>query len=143
MNQRLRRWVLIALAVLIAVLAVDRGMAQARLGHVQIAAPAEPATVVADGKNSTVVTVRVTEDGRPCAGHLLQAYLGSGAGLLTPGWVFTDQNGTAVITYTPNPYSVYDPQDFVLINVMDTSIGRIIEVDKRQEVRVTLQAPES
>ncbi|MBE3040326.1 MAG: hypothetical protein IMZ62_16130, partial [Chloroflexi bacterium] len=47
----------------------------------------------------------------------------------------------AQVTYTPNPFSPYDPQD-ATISVMDTSIGRLVEVDKQSEVQVKLQAPE-
>ncbi len=48
----------------------------------------------------------------------------------------------AEVTYTPNPFSPYDPQDGAVISVMNTSIGRLVEVDKMGEVLIQLQEPE-
>jgi hypothetical protein len=140
MGQRWRFWVLIGLLIVVAVFVGDWVVAQVRLGHMQIDARAEPPVVVADGKNATTLAIAVTEDGQPCVNYLLQLYFSTGAGLLVPSWVYTDDKGTARVVYTPNPYSPYDANDTVLINVMDTSVGRLIEVDKRQEVNITLQA---
>ena len=66
----------------------------------------------------------------------------AGGGLLVPQWIYTDENGRAEIEYTPNPATPYDLEQGVLIHVLDTSIGRLIEVGKEVVVEVPLIAPE-
>lgn len=134
-------WVSGIVALGLLILGIDYKMATAKLDGIEIATSVDPPQVVADGRNQVIVTLHVTEDGKPRANDLVQSWLGRGGGLLIPSWVVTDQNGKAQITYTPNPYSPYDPQDFVEINISDTSIGRIIEVDKREVVQVALLGP--
>ena len=123
------------------VVGIDYKMATAKLDGIEIATTVDPPQVVADGRNQVLITLHVTEDGEPRADDLIQSWLGVGGGLLIPNWVVTDENGMAQITYTPNPYSPYDPQEFVEINVSDTSIGQIVEVDKREVVQVSLLDP--
>lgn len=69
---------------------------------------------------------------------LFSFWLRKGGGLLTPNWVYTDENGMFIVTYTPNPYSRYDPQDGAEIAVLDTSIGRLVEVGKQSAVIIGL-----
>jgi hypothetical protein len=129
------------MALIVAVLGADYALATAQLDDVVIETSLDPPRVAADGRNSVVITVRITQNGRPRANDLVQAWIGSGSGLLIPNWVITDEHGTARITYTPNPYSPYDPQEAAEIRMMDTSIGRLVEVSKRHTVRVPLLEP--
>jgi hypothetical protein len=129
----------------LAILAVyggDWALAQARLDDIRIETALEPPAVVADGQSSIVLTVRVTERGEPRANDLVQSWLAVGSGLLIPEWVYTDENGVAKITYSPNPLTVYDVQDKAEIHVRDVSIGRLIEVGKDIVVEVPLLPPE-
>ena len=139
--KNIRLWILAGLLLISTVLFVDWFRAESNLKNINISVSADPSTIIADGKNQSILTVHVTENGRPRVNDLMQSYLSSGSGLLIPQWAFTDQNGIARITYTPTPFSPYDPTNGVVIVVLDTNIGRIIEVDKEQIVEVKLQAP--
>ena len=138
---RLRTWVLLVLAILSVPLLADWAVARSRLGDFVIEASFDPSAVVADGKNGVTLDIRVTENGRPRAHDLVQCWIQDGAGLLIPSWLYTDDNGVGHSTYTPNPYSVYDPQDGAVIVVSDVSLGRLVEVDKRCTATVKLVAP--
>ncbi len=135
-------WSLAVLALFLLIFGVDWLIAQSRLSGINIEILAEPAAVVANGKDSTNLTVRITENGQPRVNDLVQLWLRKGGGLLTPNWVYTDENGMFIVTYTPNPYSRYDPQDGAEIAVLDTSIGRLVEVGKQSAVIIGLLRPE-
>ncbi len=137
-------WRLLFLGILGAVLALagaDWAVTTARLAHVIIEAHLVPPQVVADGKSSTTITLRITEKGQPRAGDRVQLWIDSGSGLVTPDWVITDAHGTAQTQYTPNAASIYDPHDEARIFAMDIDIGRVVEVGKRQLVVVPLVVP--
>ena len=129
----------VALTVL--VFGADWMYSRARLGNFTIEGRLDPPTVVADGKQSTVLTVRVTENGRPRAGDLLQCYLEIGNGLFIPEWGYTDQNGELRITYTPNPLTPYDLETETMAHVIDINVGRLIEVDKHFTMKIPVEAP--
>ena len=99
--------------------------------------------MVANGKDKSTLTIRFTENGQPRANDLVQLWLTKGGGLLTPNWVYTNDDGLITVTYTPNPYSRYDPQDGAEIAILDTGIGRLIEVGKQSSVRIGLLKPDS
>ncbi len=137
-----RFWFLVVVGVIAVILTVDWLFSVNRLNRVQMEITANPEIVIADGKNAVILTIRVTENGQPRAHDLIQLWLDKGSGLLIPNWVFTNEDGVAEVTYTPNPFSPYDPQDGAVISVMNTSIGRLVEVDKMGEVLIQLQEPE-
>ncbi|MGQ9682421.1 MAG: hypothetical protein ACUVX9_07790 [Anaerolineae bacterium] len=122
-------------------LCLDWLQARFRLDDITIEGWLDPPEVTADGKDSTVLTVRVTERGQPRARVLLQSWLQSGNGLLIPEWVYTDESGIAQITYTPNPMTPYDIEQDTIIHLIDTHVGRIIEVDKHFIIEVPVKAP--
>jgi hypothetical protein len=138
---RWRLWIVAVLIIIVVLFAIDWIAATAQLQNITIEATFDPPQVIADGRSKSVLTVRITENGKPRAGDLVQLWLGSGSGLLIPNWVFTDESGVALVTYTPNPYSAYDPQDGAQINISDTGIGRLIEVSKRQTIDIKLIKP--
>ena len=90
------------IGLLLAAIVVDYVQAQARLPNISIVGQFDQPKVIADGKSSIILTVRVTENGNPRADVLLQAWLESGGGLLIPEWTYTDADGRAEYTYTPN-----------------------------------------
>jgi hypothetical protein len=140
----LKSWrflIIVVLGVLVVVLTIDWAMASARLPGVIIETTLETPEVIADGKHTATFVVRVTENGQPRAQDLVQLWLVKGSGQLVPQWVFTDDQGTSRINFTPNPYNRYDPQDAVEIAIMDTSIGRLIEVGKRSSITIPLAKP--
>lgn len=142
----LRNWRLLTvlvLAILAAILAVDWAMANARLPEMEIAAELDTPAVIADGRHTATFVVRVTEKGAPRAGDLLQIWLTKGSGQLVPQWTFTDERGESRVTFTPNPYNRYDPQDQAEITIMDTNVGRLIEVGKRTSIAIPLLTPEA
>jgi hypothetical protein len=135
-------WFTLISLVILGPLAFDWLTAQARLDRVTFDYTLSPAQVVADGKSSTTITLRVTEDGQPRANDMFQIWFEVGGGLLTPDTAFTDSNGLIKITYRPNPANPYDPTDFTQIAVMDASIGRLIEVRKQQSIKIPLVIPQ-
>ena len=72
-----RLWVLAVLGILIAVVGVDWLQAQARLATIVIEGQLDPPQVIANGKDTIVLTVHVTENGQPRVNTLLQAWLES------------------------------------------------------------------
>lgn len=137
-----RVWLLGIVGLVVLVFGTDWVLARSRLDSIQIEIHAEPERVVANGTDKATITIRITEDGQPRVGDLMQLWLQEGSGQLSPMWVYTDADGVIVVTYTPNPYSRYSPQDGAEIAVMDTSIGRLIEVGKRSSVVIPLDKPE-
>ena len=93
-------WVLGIVAVFVLIFGVDWLIAQSRLGGIAIDIVADPTEVVANGSDKSTVTIRITENGQPRADDLVQLWLSKGGGLLTPNWVYTDENGGITVTYT-------------------------------------------
>ena len=62
--------------LLLAAITVDYVQGQARLPNISIAGQFDQPKVIADGKSSIVLTLRVTENGQPRADALLQAWRG-------------------------------------------------------------------
>jgi 2-keto-3-deoxy-galactonokinase len=141
MSGKWRFWTLSIIAVLAVAMVVDWGRASARLSQITITGQLDPPKVVADGTNSTMLTVVVTENGRPRVHTLLQSWLQTGGGLLIPEWAYTDAEGKAQITYTPNPANPYDLEQKTVIHVADTRVGWLIEVVKGYEIEVPIEAP--
>jgi hypothetical protein len=129
-------------ALILVIFGADWVLARSRLDSIQIDMHANPERVVANGTDRTTITIRITEDGQPRVHDLIQLWLFKGSGQLSPTWVYTDDDGMIVVTYTPNPYSRYEPQDGAEIAVLDTSIGRLIEVGKQSSIVVPLDKPE-
>ncbi len=128
-------------ALLLAAIGIDWAQARARLPNISIEGQLDQPKVVADGKSSIVLTVRVAENGQPRANVLLQAWLESGGGLLIPEWTYTDAEGQAEYTYTPNAAGPYDLQEPTIVHVIDINVGRLFEVDKHYRIEVPVEAP--
>jgi len=141
MNRRLF-WIILISLIILGPLAFDWLTAQAQVDRVKFDYTLSPARVVADGKSSTTVTLRVTQDGQPRANDMLQIWFEVGGGMVTPDTAFTDSNGQITITYRPNPANAYDPTDFTQIAIMDASIGRLIEVRKQESIKIPLVMPQ-
>jgi hypothetical protein len=131
---------LIVVFVLLVPFGIDWVTASSRLSHIDSSVTLNPPAVVADGKSTIVVTVRFSEDGKPRANDVLQIWLDVGGGVL-PQWVITNQDGVATIKFSPNPLTQYDVQDHAEMHIMNTSIGRLIEVNKDIVVRIPLTKP--
>ena len=142
MRGSVRLWIVGLLLLMAAPLAIDGMVARAQLDDIVIETWLDAPGVVADGRHTVVIYVRVTENGRPREGDLLQCWLQTGSGLLISPWIITDERGEGHTNFTPNPYSPYDPKDAAQIIVKDTSIGRLIEVSKEHSVRVPLIKPD-
>jgi hypothetical protein len=138
-----RTWALGVIAVVLLVFGTDWVLARSRLDNIHIEIHADPERVVANGTDRSTITFRFTEDGQPRVGDLIQLWLVKGSGQLSPTWVYTDADGVVTVTYTPNPYSRYEPQDGAEIAVLDTSIGRLIEVGKQSGIVIPLDKPET
>ena len=138
MLSKLRMWFLASVLLVLIVFGVDWAIASAQLDSIAIEVVLEPPTVVADGKDSVTLAVRVTEGGKPRRGDLIQSWLDVGSGLLTPTFTYTDEDGNATIVFTPNAMTPYEVQDRAEIHLRDISIGRLIEVGKDTVVTVPL-----
>lgn len=136
-------WFLIAFLVVAIPLLVDYALANARIDQVRFDYTIEPPAVVADGKSSATITLRVTENGMPRVHDLFQIWFEVGGGLLTPDTAYTNEQGIITITYRPNPASPYTPSDFAQIAVMNASIGRLVEVRRQESIQIPLIEPES
>jgi len=141
MAHRGRLWALAVIGILIAVVGADWLQAQARLATIVIEGQLDPPQVVANGKDTIVLTVRVTENGQPRVNTLLQAWLESGGGYFIPQWVYTDAAGQAQFSYTPNAAGPYDLLEPTVIHLIDINVARLFEVDKHYLVEVPVQAP--
>jgi hypothetical protein len=140
-----KQWRILAyclLALMAVPFFVDWAWASSRLDQIVIETALDHPELVADGKDSVVLTIRITENGKPRAGDLVQSWLDIGSGLLVPQWVYTDQDGAAVINFTPNAMTQYAVQDRAVIHIKDVSIGRLIEVGKEHLVEIPLSAPQ-
>lgn len=142
MSGRPHLWMVGVALIVVMIYGTDWAISTARLDEIILKTILDPPNVAADGKSSIVLTVQVTEHGQPRANDLLQSWLDTGSGLLIPEWVYTDENGMAQITYTPNPLTKYDLQDKSEIHVRVISIGRLIEVGKDIVVEVPLTPAE-
>ena len=141
MTGRVRLLAMALIGLLLAAIVVDYVQAQARLPNISIVGQFDQPKVIADGKSSIILTVRVTENGNPRADVLLQAWLESGGGLFIPEWTYTDADGRAEYTYTPNAAGPYDLQEDTIAHVIDIGVGRLFEVDKHYRIQVPVEAP--
>jgi hypothetical protein len=135
---RLRMWLLASILLVLVVFGADWAIARARLDSVAIEVALDPPTVVANGKDRVTLVVRVTEEGKPRVGDLIQSWLDVGSGLLTPTFTYTDEDGMATIVFTPNAMTPYEAQDRAEIHLRDISIGYLIEVGKDTVATVPL-----
>ena len=127
--------------IIAAILAGDWFASQSRLRHITIDGYLDPPTVVADGQQSTVLTVEILENGQPRVGDLVQSFLESGNGLLIPEWAYTDENGRIYVTFSPTPLTQYDLAQRTVIRVTDIGIGRLVEAGTTWAIEVGLEAP--
>jgi hypothetical protein len=138
----LRNGVLGLTGVVILVCLADWSLTMRALPSVRIAVSLHPSAIPADGKSRSQIVVRVTEGGKPRANDYLEA-VSLDSGYLVPLLALTNQQGEARFTYASLPASPYDTATSARILFTDTSLGRIIEVDKSTTVSVHLLQPKS
>lgn len=136
-----RTWLLTIFALIVLILAGDWIISSAKLQHIEVEATVDPTSVVADGISKSVITIRVTEDGKPRVGDLVNIFMITGSGRILPGWAYTDDNGMIVTEFTPNVYSPYDPVDGAEVQIQDISIGRLVEVGKSKVINIPMLKP--
>lgn len=139
---RFRSWLLVVLALLVVVLTGDWIKSIGRLRQIEIETIVAPPSVISDGLHKTSITIRITENGKPRVGDLVNIFLIVGSGRILPGWAYTDSEGMIVTEFTPNVYSPYDPIEGVKINILDISIGRFVEVGKSKIINIPLIKPD-
>ncbi len=136
-----RSWLLIILALIVIVLVGDWIMSSAHLNQIEIETTVDPPNVIADGFHKSVITIRITENGQPRVGDLVNIFMITGSGRILPGWAYTDNEGMIVTEFTPNVYSPYDPVDGAEVQIQDVSIGRLVEVGKVKVINIPLDKP--
>jgi hypothetical protein len=138
---KFRGWLLSLLALAVVILVADWITSTARLNNFLVETTVNPPSVVADGLSKSQITIRITENGQPRVGDLVQIFLITGSGRILPGWANTDKEGMIVTEFTPNPYSPYDPVDGAEIKILDISIGRLVEVGKSKVINIPMLKP--
>ncbi len=136
-------WRNAALAVCLAVLLLCVGdwfATMHSLSSVDLGVTVKPPAIPADGTSKSHIVVRVTEGGKPRSSDYVEA-VSLDSGYLVPLLALTNRMGEATFTYTSLPASPYDTATDARIQFTDTSLGRIIEVDKSTTVRVHLLHP--
>jgi hypothetical protein len=136
-----RGWLMIFLALIVAILGVDVIKSSAQLSSIQVETTVNPPNIVADGTSKAIITIRVTQNGIPRAGDMMQMFLTTGAGRILPAWARTDENGVVTTEFTPNTYSPYDPVEGAVLQISDTSIGQLVEVRKDHSITIPLGKP--
>jgi hypothetical protein len=136
-----RSWLLTVLAIIAVILAGDWIISTAHLNQIEVEATADPPILVSDGLQKTSITIRITENGKPRVGDLVNIFLITGSGRILPGWAYTDSEGMIVTEFTPNVYTPYDPVEGAEINILDISIGQLVEVGKSKVINIPLIKP--
>jgi len=136
-----RSWLLTVLAIIAVILAGDWIISTAHLNQIEVEATADPPSLVSDGLQKTSITIRITENGKPRVGDLVNIFLITGSGRILPGWAYTDSEGMIVTEFTPNVYTPYDPVEGAEINILDISIGQLVEVGKSKVINIPLIKP--
>ena len=93
--------------------------------------------LTANQRNVVTITVTVTRNGKPAAGHSLwmenplahQDGEWISGGQLQKNLVITDENGQAVFTYYPYTANKLKPANFVKFVVKDQSNSLVVEVN--------------
>jgi len=97
----------------------------------------QPTQLVANGKDSVLVVVRVTDpDGTPRSGDILNLIRQSGHGQLREKKIKTNAQGEASFTYYSYRDTAFTPAMLNQIQIMDTSIGKIVGVYKRHVIDI-------
>lgn len=92
---------------------------------------------IANGKDLSYITIRVTRDGKPCANHEIEVrptYGTFGAYIL-----WTDENGIAEFEYKAYEDEYYQPAGDDSIRIIDLSNSLLIEVWAETTYTLTLQ----
>jgi hypothetical protein len=98
---------------------------------VRITARATPRVLPADGQSTGTLVVRVTgSGGAPRAGDTLEILNLTSRGAFDRTRATTDRHGEAAFIYTTSMYNIYQGAGPVGVLVTDTSLGRLIEIDK-------------
>ena len=126
------------------VLIFGAGWAQAMraLPSVQITAVVQPRTTVADGQHTVHLAVRVTQDGHPRAGDIVDA-IGLDGGNMIPPEGGTDRQGRVTFAYIVPTSNAYQTVTVAHVEIRDISIGALVEVDKVIRIGIPLKQPPS
>jgi hypothetical protein len=98
---------------------------------VRITAHTTPRILPADGQATGALTIDVRNgDGSPRAGDMIEILNLTSRGQFDRTRAITDRQGAAVFMYTTSLSNIYQPAGPVAVQVTDTSLGSIVEVDK-------------
>jgi hypothetical protein len=118
-------------ALLVAVLGGSWLVDYAHSAAVRITTRTIPHILPADGQTTGALTIDVRDgDGKPRAGDTIEILNLTSKGQFDRTRAITDAKGEAVFIYTTSLSNIYQPAGSVAVQVTDTSLGSIIEVDK-------------
>ncbi len=130
-----------AVALLVIVLGGGWAIDFATAGGVSLQARISPSVLPADGFSSGRFVVRATNaDGSPRAGDTIEV-LRQGTGAFDRTRALTDAGGVALFLYTTSRSNKYQPAQPVPVIVTDTSLGRLIEIDKNVTISINVVDP--
>jgi hypothetical protein len=147
----IRQWVgfaVGAVALFVAVVTVaDRRQADATRVMVRVTPPVLPG----DNVTQATITLRyLNSDGSPRVGDVLNlldvsqntgTVLRVGSGVISIFRIVTDRQGTAVFKYIAAMSNSFVPTEPAHIQITDTSLGRILEIDKTTTVTIPVIDP--
>ncbi|GBF74259.1 hypothetical protein PA598K_02595 [Paenibacillus sp. 598K] len=97
----------------------------------------QPTQLIANGKDSVIIGVKVTNpDGTPRSGDTLNLIRLSGHGQLREKKIKTNAQGEASFTYYSYRDTSFTPAMLNQVQVVDTSIGKIVGVYKRYVIDI-------
>jgi hypothetical protein len=103
----------------------------AHASTVRITARTTPPLLPADGQSTGTFAVRVTDSGgAPRVGDTIEVLNLTSRGAFDRTRATTDRRGQVSFTYTTSMYNVYQGAGPVGVQVTDTSLGQLIEIDK-------------
>ena len=97
-------------------------------------------SLIADGEDQSVITIRVSRGGKPCANH--EIMFEPSDGTLDAYLVLTDENGLVDVVYTAYEETRFKPAGEVTIEISDLSNSLLIEVNAKASLTLNLRSPE-
>jgi len=117
------------------------GMAQA--SALRVTVRVSPRVVPADGQTPATVTIRIQNpDGTPRVGDIVDALdLSPNPGSLLIYRAATDRRGQVSFTYTPAMANQFVPTVPAKLQITDSSLGSLVEIDRMMTVMIDVVDP--
>ncbi len=130
-------------AVLALVFGGAWAVGQAQANALRLAVAVSPRVVPADGQTPVTITVRIQNpDGTPRVGDTIDALdVSQNSGTLLIYRQLTDRRGQVSFSYTPAMANQFVPTLPAKIQITDSSLGNLVEIDRMMTVSVNVIDP--